>query len=348
VNRSKIVLAAVAVVFLSVVAALGVFAHAQYAKSAKAKKARDKEFRELEAVFQDEIFPSATNVLALQENVRRLEETRGEMESALRAMNVPAPTNVSASVFMRTLQDLAQKKIKSAPIVEGKKSMPPNFTFGFERYLGASPRMPRENEVPRLVQQLIVVSALVDEMFAAGVSQVTSIHRVRFEAGENPVTESEGEESGGRGRRSRRGGRGASSQEGDADIFAGSVATSIQTDLYSAQHFSIRFAARQGVLVELLNRLARLKYFVVVTDVRMHKMGLDIRIPGALENKDAPRGGRRGQRGGEESEESVDAAPVMSDLPPSQRLMSGPDIDPPLDVTIELDVYQFEKKAEAE
>ena len=347
-NRSKIILAAVAAVFLAVVIAVGFFAQGQYAKSAKAKKARDKEFKELEAVFHDEIFPSATNVLALQGNVRRLEETRGEMEAALRAMNVPAPTNVSASVFMRTLQDLAQKKIKSAPIVEGKKSMPPNFTFGFERYLGASPRMPRESEVPRLVQQLVVVSALVDEMYAAGVSQVVSIRRMRFEAGESPEAESEGEESGGRGRRSRRGSRGAASQEGDADIFAGGATTSIQTDLYSAQHFSVRFAARQGVLVELLNRIARLKYFMVVTDVRMHKMGPDIRVPGAQENKDAPRGARRGQRGGEESEEIADAAPVMSDLPPSQRLMSGPDIDPPLDVTIELDVYQFEKKAEAE
>ena len=81
----------------------------------------------------------------------------------------------------------------------------------------------------------------------------------------------------------------------------------------------------------------------------MHKMGQDIRIPGAQENAEALRGGaRRGQRKDGATEESADAAPVMSDLPPSQRLMSGPDIDPPLDIAVELDVYQFEKKGEAE
>ena len=100
--------------------------------------------------------------------------------------------------------------------------------------------------------------------------------------------------------------------------------------------------------IELLNRIARLKYFTVVSDVRMHKMAPDIRLPGAQENKEAPRGSRRGQHGGEVTEENAETGPVMSDLPPSQRLMSGPDIDPPLDVTVELDVYQFEKKEEAE
>ena len=232
-NRSKIILAAISVVFLALVAAFGVMAQGKYAKAAKAKKGRDKEFKELEAVFRDEVFPSATNVMALKENVRRLDETRGQMASALRAMNVPAPTNISASVFMRTLQDLAQKKVREAPIIEGKKCVAPDFTFGFERYLGPSPRMPRENEVPRLVQQLVFISALVDEMYASGVSQVTSIRRERFEAGDGPEAEADGEESGGRGGRARRGrgGRGGRAEGDENAATSEGVSSSIKTDL---------------------------------------------------------------------------------------------------------------------
>ncbi len=102
--------------------------------------------------------------------------------------------------------------------------------------------------------------------------------------------------------------------------------------------------------MELLNRLARLKFFTIVTDIRMHKTGTDIRVPGQTEAKESAQGGRRGQRAAaaDAADESADGQPVMSDLPPSPRLMSGPDIDPALDVTIELDVYQFVKSEEAE
>ena len=343
-NRSKIILAAVSVLFLALVAVAGFLATGKRAAADKAKKGRDREFKDLEAVFQDDIFPSATNVTALHENVRDLERTRTDMATALSAMNVPSPTNISASVFMRTLQDLIMSKVKKAPVVEGKRSVAPDFAFGFERYVGPASRMPRENEVPRLVQQLLIVSALVDEMYASGVSQILTVRRDRFEAGAE--AEADSEESGGRRRRRARRAQ-AEADSDDGNSFSSATPEEIKTDLYSAQHFTLHIMARQTAVVDLLNRLARLRYFTIVTDVRIRKAGADVRVPGATEENASERSrpSRRGQRTEEVVADSSDALPVLSDLPPSQRLMSGPDIDPPLNVVIDLDVYQFEKEA---
>ena len=345
-NRSKITLIAASAVFLILVVGAGVLAGKQNAAAEKARKGRDREFRDLEAVFKDDIFPSETNVVVLGENVKRLTETRDTIEKSLTAMNVPLLTNISASVFMQKLQDIVVSKAKAAPLVEGKRSVVPDFAFGFERYVGPSSRMPRENEVPRLVQQLGIIISLIDEMYAANVMHIDSIGRELFEEGdeEQPPAEEE-EESGGRGRgrgRGRRGSRGGG--EGSASVQA--LLAPIATELYEGQHFVLRFSARQDAVIDLLNRIARLRYFTVVTDVRMNKRVPDVRPPIAPNEKEA--GGRSARRGGAAQNEDVvqdaEAMPLLSDLPPAQRLMSGPDVDPPLSVTIELDVFNFARE----
>ena len=345
-NRSKIILIASAAVFLILVGVAGVFAGKQHAAAAKARKGRDREFKELEAVFRDDIFPSATNVATLGDNVLRLTEARESFETALSAMNVPAPTNVSESVFMQTLQDLVVRKAKAAPLVEGKRCVSPDFAFGFERYVGSSSRMPRKNEVPRLVQQLRIIVSLVDEMYAANVLHINSIVREVFEEG-GEASSSEEDDSGGRPRgrsRSRRGGRGGGEEEAESGGKA--LLAPITTDLYSGQHFILRFSARQDSVIDLLNRIARLRYFVVVTDVRMHKVGPDVRLPVVKGENEERRPSRRGAERSAEVVQDAEAMPVLSDLPPARRLMSGPDVDPPLDVTIELDVFHFAREEE--
>ena len=341
-NRSKITLIAASAVFLILVAVAGVLAGKQNAAAEKARKGRDREFRDLEAVFKDDIFPSETNVVVLGENVKRLTETRDTIEKSLTAMNVPLLTNISASVFMQKLQDIVVSKAKAAPLVEGKRSVLPDFAFGFERYVGPSSRMPRENEVPRLVQQLGIVISLIDEMYAANVMHIDAIGREIFEEGDEEQPPEEEEESGGRGRGRRRGSRGG----GEGGASGKALLAPIATELYEGQHFVLRFSARQDAVIDLLNRIARLRYFTVVTDVRMNKLVPDVRPPLAPNEKEA--GGRSARRGGAAQNEDVvqdaEAMPLLSDLPPAQRLMSGPDVDPPLSVTIELDVFNFARE----
>ena len=203
--------------------------------------------------------------------------------------------------------------------------------------------MPREAEVPRLVQQLVIVSTVVDELYAANVLQVQAIHRPAFEAADETISP-EGEEA------PRRGGRSRSRRgdSGEAASVQGGPSYVVETPLYRAQRFTVNFAARQHAAIDVLNRLARLRYVVIVTDVRIRKVAPDVRVPGEhREDQEARSFGRRGAQpvAGAESPEA-DAQPALSDLPPAQRLLSGPDIDPPLDVTVTFDVYDFTGEAE--
>ena len=355
-NRSKIILIVLGAVFLILVGAAGVMTINMSSAAAKARRDRDREFKKLEDVFRDDIFPSATNVAVLKDNVRRLKEARESFARSLAQMNVPMSTNTSASGFMATVQKIVEDKKKNAPVVEGKRSVMQDskFAFGFERYVGPAARPPQDQEVPRLMQQLVVISTLVDEMYAANVLQIQSIGREVFETGgEAVVEESTGEEEpAGRSRGRRRGSRVSSGGEGGMSSSRALMAP-IVSDLYEGQHFVLHFSARQNSLIDLLNRIARLRftrgnfskdYFAIVTDVRMRKMGPDVRVPVLpSEKEDEGRRPRRGAANVADVVQDADAAPVLSELPPAQRLMSGPDVDPPLDVTIELDVLNFEK-----
>ncbi len=329
-NRSKIILAASTVVFFALVILAGVLAYGKFAAAEDAKKGRDREFKELEAVFKDDIFPSQENVAALKENVGDLEGMRDILADALCAKNVKVLTNVSASVFMRALQDRIEKNIREAPFIDGRKVVAPGFAFGFERYYGPDSRMPRESEVPRLVQQLLIVSAVVDAMYDSRVSEIKSLQRKGFEADAETEVRSAPMSRGGR-----------SARRVDS---RSSMLPDIQTELYSAQHFTVQLKARQEAVVDLLNRLARLDYFTIVTDIRLSKTDRDVRTPGSIGRNVRGQAASRGRQAEDPADESSDMESAVSDLPSSQRVMSGPDISPALDVTIDFDVYQFVKK----
>lgn len=354
-NRSKIILAAVLVVL---VAAVGVIGYNVYGKSLKAKKvrkARDNAKVELEKVFKDDIFPSAENVEALRGNVEKLAAARDEIAARMAECNFNAPTNVSPSAFVDALRNVVLKKRDAAPVIEGKKSVGADFTFGFERYLGTSAAMPRDTDVPRLLEQLMITSSLVDEIYASGITTVKAIRRELFDGAGEAVVEDEESSGGRRGRR--RGNRGGDEEEAAATQQVAGPGYSIDTDLYRAQHFTLQLVARQNAVVDLLNRIAKLhmgkqEFFAIVTDIKLQKSGSDLRLPGggAVGAEKEGRGGRRGSRSAGAEEESETpaaevAAPTISDLPPGQRMMSGPELDSPLDVTIELDVYSFNKEA---
>ena len=347
-NRSKIILIAVLVVLVAAIAVIGSNVNGKNVRAKKVRKARDAAKVELEKVFKDDIFPSAENVVALRDNSGKLEVARDEIAARLAECNFNAPTNISPSVFVDRLRAVVLMKREKAPVVEGKKSVGPEFMFGFERYLGASAVMPRDTDVPRLLEQLVITSALVDEIYASGVTTVKAIRREMFDgAGETAVAEEESSA----GRRGRRRNRGGDDEAAVSAQPAAGPGYSIDTDLYRAQHFTLQLVARQNAVVDLLNRIAKLHtgskgLFAIVSDIRLQKSGADLRLPGGGAPKDDKevKSGRRGSRSAEEETEEPAAevdGPVISKLPPGQRLMSGPELDAPLDVVIDLDVYSF-------
>lgn len=342
-NRAKIILIAIASVFVVALGVLGFIVNGKYSAASKAQRSRDSKEKALKDVYNQEIFPSKDNVKVLQDNLAELESARAMLRTQLETFNVAAPTNASSPVFVRKLRDLVENKIKKAPLVEGKKCVAGNFTFGFERYLGESPDMPTEAQVPRLFQQLIIVSKLTDVMFDAGVIQIKSIQREAFDGGSTSSPRDD-DEGGRRGRRRR------SSSDDEESVSAVVVdGYSIDEKLYNAQHFTFKVVARQNSMMDVLNRIASLDMFAVVTDIKIHKSGNELRVPGTTgsgEDKKENSRSRSSSRTKSESVQQAEAEPTISDLPAGQRLVSGPEIDAPLEVTIDIDVYGFKKEAE--
>jgi hypothetical protein len=87
--------------------------------------------------------------------------------------------------------------------------------------------------------------------------------------------------------------------------------------------------------MDVLNRLAEMDLFVVVTDLAVAKSADDIK---AAPIAKGPGEGKSPQIFEKDSNKQKDEAPPDA----MQRVLSGPLVDPPLKVTIGLDVHMFQ------
>ncbi len=320
-NRTKIIVAGIFIVVVALLIAGSVRLTRSYAAAQEARQLRDDAFGSLKKLYEARPFPSMENAERMQQDVQALLQMRDALTNAVSARDVASPA-LSPSRFIQELQTTLRERLQAqAPIVEGVRVVPDNFAFGFERYVAAGAPMPQERDVPRLAQQLLMIERLVSEVYAAQIGSLRSVKREEFDAG--AAADAGGEtESRVSSRRSQR--REAAGAE------AGRMPRS---SLYSAQRFTLEVTGRQAAIGDLLNRLAAMEMFVVVTDVELRKSGDDLRAPAAAPAASAVAG----------AEVVVAEAPV-STLWPSKRLVSGVDIDPPISARIELDVISFKKE----
>lgn len=349
-NRSNVTLIASGAVVVLASGVLAFLSQGKFSAAAKADKRVKSDRKKLEEVYRSELFPSSENVELLKTQAEALSQMRAAFTNDLAKFNTPAPRR-TPSVFMQVLPALTRSLVDKAPVVDGRKIVASGFTFGFDRYLGQTAVMPVESDVPRLLQQLYIVDELVKTLYASQVSQITSVSREIFESGASAVSEPE-EGRVGRGRH--RGGRSGAPQERPAES-----AQTTFNGLYSAQHFKVSFTARQTAAIDFLNRVAGLeKFFCVVTDATFRKTAPDVVLPVEKTEASTPRPfqdpsssrrSRHGRSGGEDTE-TQEAAPAaeeglavqkVSSLPAVLRTMSGPEIDPVLSVSVEIDVYYF-------
>ena len=341
-NRTRIIFTGLTVVMLVLLAAGGYFLISSAAAAREAREQRDAAYSRLQALYQSNPFPDDANTERMNQHVLLLGQMRATMTNALAQRDVPLP-ELSPSRFIQNLQrTLRDRLLPQAPIVEGGRVVPDDFTFGFERYLVANAPMPAEADVPRLAQQLTIVENLVGEVYAAQVVALRSIEREVFE-------ESVGDRSATDTRRSRR-------RSGRGDT-GGAAATSSApaSDLYRSQRFTLVVEGRQASIGTLLNRLACMPMFVVSHDVEMRKKADDLRPPPSAEQGAAasataqqpvslfaqpqaasPATPAAGSPAAAEAE--------ISELPPSRRLVSGREIDPVIEARIMLDVFNFNRE----
>ncbi|MBR3085246.1 MAG: Amuc_1100 family pilus-like protein [Kiritimatiellae bacterium] len=358
-DKSKTIFIATTSVALVAAVAFGVLANAKFSAASRARSEKDEANSKFRRIYSSEVFPSAGNVAALDDVLKQFENGRRIVTNELVQCNVGLPTEtMSASAFQTKLSAGVRNFRSAAPLVDGRKSVADNFAFGFDAYVGTD-AMPKDGEIPLLVQQLTVTAMLVREIYGAQVSQLTKIERDakdeatlktrdgsrRREAEPEPEPEPRGR------RRNRR-----KAVEEDASA-----------PLFTFQPMAIEFTARQEALVELLNRLNVMRRpFVVVKSISVEKVAMqnDVRkapAPEAAEDDGrqarSERGGERsrgerGERGGRSRRRRSDAAEERApetvvqtlkpaDMPPEMRIVSGPDVEPLLKVRLGLEIYNF-------
>ena len=165
-------------------------------------------------------------------------------------------------------------------------------------------------------------------MYGAGVLQIASVVREEFESGAEEEAPEPAEGGGGRG--GRRGGRGGSSQEEPSAplaVVGGRVAGPVPMD---RQKFSFELTANEVALVDLLNRIARMPMFTVVTKLSVSKEGPDYVLAPSREAEAAA---------------AVPGAPAVANpLPLSRtsRIVSGRDREARIKVFLDVEVFSFE------
>ena len=163
--------------------------------------------------------------------------------------------------------------------------------------------------VKRLTQQFTMIDAITRELLDSHVTELSQVQRQNFEG----TSSNEAVPTTGRGRRSAPAAAAASAQQLDG----------VANSRYSGEDFIFTFKADEKALLELLNRLAKMPMFVVVHDlsVKREKPGLQLLPEKAASETDKTK-----------------TTPALT----TQRMASGPEISPLLEIKMHMDVYTFE------
>jgi hypothetical protein len=105
------------------------------------------------------------------------------------------------------------------------------------------------------------------------------------------------------------------------------VAESVKSGYFSKQRFSFEFVARPAAFIEALNRLAAMDLFVVVAETEIRKTSDPLAVVRGAAKKDAS---------------GANVAVDPATLTHAERIVTDPELEPPVSVRLEVDVYSFE------
>jgi len=288
--------------------------------------------RDLDRHYKANPFPSTDNVDLERANTKQVDAWFNALMSTLGEGNVtstersPSRFKIAVEAASRSLVNASQKSGTELPD-EGA------FAFGFDRYAGTSGTLPKPQDVPRLMEQLVIVNRLSLLLFRHRIKELGKIERDVFEAAADAPDS--GEESG-RGR-SRDRSRARPSSRPASTSGSGSQAGILgEGDLYAKMHFAFEFRAKESALLGILNALADNKMFITVTSVSLSKKTPEL-VPEIVES----------EAGGESiAGMAFGAEPDSKASAEAQRLgpnypVCGIKMEVPMDIRLELDVYKF-------
>ena len=262
----------------------------------------------LERLYGRKPFPSAENLKLERANILAIQQELAGLQAAMGAGQVE-PVGQSPAKFVTQFWETRKSLLGRAGSMA---KVDKNFDFGFGRHMKGD--LPASQDVPRLTQQLKIVEALCNILFTGGITALTGISRQEFEvdAANAPAKTMMGRRDAGM------------ESKNNLDVNAGLIPAGM---LYGRWHFVFQFSSREGAVMNVLNGLANSPMFVVVTrfDVKGDE-SLFARKENEAAKTVAP----------EDATAAKDAVKTRD-----YRVVCGRDAQ--LNVTLELDVYQFAK-----
>ena len=281
-----------------------------------------------------EPFPSPDNIEREQSNLARIREEFKKLLDLLSNAQVE-PVDQKPAAFSTQFWEVRKDLLSQAR--DRKIKVPPEFAFGFQRHMGGD--LTPYPDVPRLTQQLMIVQELCKVLYESKIDELKTVLREEFEGdvvagaeqGVAPVVTS-----------GRRGARAVTATSTVADNPVVKETGLIpEGALFGKMHFAFRFSARESVVFDILNQLARHPMLIVVTRVELVAED-QASVPVAalaVAAEALPPAEKPGEATGEAPPAKV-LAPEVLDR--DQRIRYGRESQ--LAVTLELDVYRFRKE----
>lgn len=282
--------------------------------------------KELNSFYQRKPFPSQENVQKEHANITVMQEWFDTLMAELQQGQIE-PQERTPATFMSLL---GQRK--SILLQRGQRVFRDNFSFGFDRYYQEGAALPAPSDVPRLTQQLVIIQHLAMILIEEQIPEVMGIWRDEFESA--GLAQSEGDGA--------FGGRGGARAVRRATVpTAGSTAVPLikpypaagllQDDaLFATLRFAVRFRGKEAQMLQVVNRLAQHEMFARIVSLTVTKDSAEVRRV----DSDSP--AVQAARG--ESALGRDHFPSVA-----QRMVSGPEMETPMQVTLLFDVYRFRR-----
>ncbi len=315
-KRHQIVMLICGVLMAVVCLGAGWFLFSEMMAKNAAAEARNQNYDELQRIYSAKVFPSRENTERLKEDQQALEKWLITASNLVHKSDLQIEAKTPA-VFKQTLQSTV-RALSAHPGAINGKIVSSGFNFGFDKYLGESDSLPSKENVDRLSQQLTIIDMICKELYTANILALERITRDAFDEQQVSADQPKQEDQSSRRRRRR----------DDPDGAKASVANvSNAGENFSKQRFTFEFQARPAAFIQALNRLAAMDLFVVVAEAEFRKTG------DPLVDKRASK-----KKGGAAEGEGVTDPAKLTHV---ERIVTGPELEPPVRVKLDLDVFSF-------
>lgn len=286
-----------------------------------AAEERNQDFESLKSIYNANVFPNETNMARVSEDQKALEAWLVTASNLLHKGDLQVEP-LTPTGFKQKLQKTVRDLSSQAGSVNGKV-VASGFNFGFDKYLGQSDSLPESAHVERLSQQLTVIDLLCKELYAANILSLDKVTRETFDDAKVDVAQDEPSAP-------RRSGKRRKDRDAAADSRPETrAAVGVAGEFFSKQRYALEFQARPAAFIDVLNRLAAMNLFVVVAETEFRKTS-------------DPLAKRATVRKPEATAENPAAVVDLATVPHAERIVTDPELEPPVSVKLAIDVYSFE------